>query len=41
MRGQTLSTPLVFEAAGEMIADAGEQATNDLLSRVRRPSQPA
>src|SRR5436305_1394015 len=30
MMGQTLATPLVFEAAGEMIADGGELVNNDL-----------
>ncbi len=36
MKGQTLAAPLVFESAGEMIADAGEQVNNDLLSRVQQ-----
>src|SRR5439155_2576370 len=35
-KGQTLGVPLVFEAAGEMIADAGEFVNNDLLSRVQQ-----
>src|SRR5579859_114211 len=36
MKGQTLTTPLVFESAGEMIADGGEHVTNELLSRVQQ-----
>src|SRR5262249_50737521 len=35
MKGQTLNTPLIFESAGEMVADANETVTNDLLSRVQ------
>ncbi len=36
MKGQTLNTPLVFESAGEMIADGGEFVNNELLSRVQQ-----
>ncbi len=36
MKGQTLSAPLVFEAAGEMIGDAGEPVNNELLSRIQQ-----
>ncbi|MEP7289870.1 MAG: DNA-directed RNA polymerase subunit beta' [Chloroflexota bacterium] len=36
MRGQTLTEPLLFEAAGEMIADSGELVRNELLSRVQQ-----
>ena len=35
MKGQTLSNPLVFESAGEMIADVGEFVNNELLSRIQ------
>ncbi|GAB4547948.1 MAG: hypothetical protein OHK0023_10090 [Anaerolineae bacterium] len=35
LRGQTLDEPLLFESAGEMIADAHETITNDLISRVQ------
>src|SRR5438045_2943586 len=35
-KGQTLGVPLVFEAAGEMIADTGEFVNNELLSRVQQ-----
>ena len=36
MKGQTLGVPLVFESAGEMIADAGEFVNNEVLSRVQQ-----
>src|SRR5581483_1302991 len=36
LKGQTLSAPLVFESAGEMIADAGEFVNNEVLSRVQQ-----
>src|SRR5579859_1150983 len=35
-KGQTLAAPLVFEAAGELIADGGEEVNNDLLSRIQQ-----
>jgi len=35
MKGSTLVQPLVFEAAGEMLADVGEHVTNELLSRIQ------
>jgi DNA-directed RNA polymerase subunit beta' len=35
LRGQVLSEPLVFESVGEMVADAGEIVTPDLLSRIQ------
>ncbi len=36
MKGSTLNAPLVFELAGEMIADAGEFVSNEMLSRVQQ-----
>jgi DNA-directed RNA polymerase subunit beta' len=35
MKGQTLTQPLVFEAAVEMIADVGEHVTNEMISRIQ------
>src|SRR5579859_6392192 len=34
-RGQVLSQPLIFDAAGEMIANSGDVVTPDLISRVQ------
>ncbi len=36
MRGQPLTQPLMFEAAGEMIADAGETVTPDFITRIQQ-----
>ncbi len=36
LRGQTLSQPLMFDAAGEMIADAGEHVAPDFITRVQQ-----
>jgi len=39
LKGQTLSQPLMFETAGEMIADAGEVVNiNELLPRIQQIS---
>ncbi|HRE48169.1 MAG TPA: DNA-directed RNA polymerase subunit beta' [Aggregatilineales bacterium] len=36
MRGQTLSDPILFESASELVVDSGEVITNEVLSRIQR-----
>ncbi|CAG0999525.1 DNA-directed RNA polymerase subunit beta' [Anaerolineae bacterium] len=36
LKGQTITEPILFESAGELIADAGEAVTNEVLSRIQK-----